>query len=76
MFEIKKITHEEAKALLASCENGKFKPEGLFYIEGNFEGRKFYVAYDNSTGDCWCEAFDELGECESWLKGEFEVNDD
>lgn len=61
---------------MASCKNGKFEPEGLFYIEENFEGHKFYVGYDNSTGDCWCEAFDDLEKCKSWLRREFNVETD
>lgn len=32
-----------------------------------------WVAFDNSTGDCWVEEFATLRECLDWVKGKAEV---
>lgn len=84
-MEIKEITQEEVKALLKSVEKSlieskrkyEWEPWGLFYTkEENHDGSTCYVGYDNSTGDCWVEAFDDLETCISWLKGEFNVGEE
>lgn len=79
--KIKELTEEEAKQLVCSAKPGKvkkveFTPYGLFYTtDVGPDGELIYTGYDNSTGDCWCECFDRLEECLSWLRSEIEVND-
>ena len=85
MYEIKEISQEEVRALLKSVEkslaesknNYKWEPYGLFYSEEkNNDGSLCYVGYDNSIGNCWVEAFNDLETCISWLKGDFNVGEE
>lgn len=64
---IQKISQEEARRLLNSCDGtgGRYEPLGLFYLE---EQEKF-VGIDNSTGDAWTEEFPDKYSCLRWLTG-------
>lgn len=44
----------------------KREPLGRFYYP---EGNR-WIGIDNSTGDCWVEAFTTKAECVAWLTGE------
>jgi len=59
MFEIKKITQEEASKIIETRE-----PKGLFYQKDG----ETYVGIDNSYGDAWTEDFKSLCACKRWLK--------
>lgn len=43
----------------------KREPLGRFYYQ---EGTR-WIGIDNSTGDCWVEAFTTKAECVAWLTG-------
>lgn len=62
MFEITKITKEEAHNIISV-----FEPLGLFYLESN--GR--FVAIDNSSGEAFIEEFNDEEGCLQWLKDRF-----
>ena len=63
MFEIKKVTSEEANKIITTRE-----PLGKFYTIEEFEGKRIYVGIDNENGDAWCEDFKSLGKCKKWLR--------
>lgn len=66
---IQKISQEDARRLLSSCDGtgGRYEPLGLFYLE---EQERF-VGIDNSTGDAWTEEFPDKDSCLRWLRGEW-----
>lgn len=57
---IKKITKQGFDHLL----NDPLRYLGLFY----FKDGLWYVAVDNSQGDCMVELFRSIEECRSWLR--------
>ena len=65
---IQKISHEDARRLLNSCDGtgGHYEPLGLFYLEE----RENFVGIDNSTGDAWTEEFPDRESCLRWLRRE------
>ena len=73
--EIKKLTLEEANKIIESgfgSTGNKYRPRGLFYTLGIFNGKKFYVGIDNSERCAWTEDFKTLEKCKAWLRGETE----
>jgi hypothetical protein len=58
---IKKITKQGFDQLL----NHPRRCFGLFY----FKDGRWYIAVDNTKGDCIVEQFRSFDECRSWLKG-------
>lgn len=34
---------------------------------------KFWIAVDNTTGDCWVEQFDTKEQAEKWIDGKIEL---
>ena len=65
---IQKISQEEARRLLNSCDGigGRYEPLGLFYLEEQEQ----FIGIDNSTGDAWTEEFPDKNRCLRWLRGE------
>ena len=65
---IQKISQEDARRLLNSCDGtgGHYEPLGLFYLEE----REKFVGIDNSTGDAWTEEFPDRESCLRWLRRE------
>lgn len=53
---------------------GVFRYEGDDYNPPPFA--RPYVAFDNSTGQCWIEEFKDINEAFRWLKGDFEISDE
>lgn len=66
MFEITKITKEEARKIIETKE-----PEGLFWL---IDGDTFIVI-DNSRGEAFVEEFDDKEEGLQWLKDWFKKPD-
>lgn len=66
MFEITKITKEEARKIIETKE-----PKGLFWL---IDGDTFIVI-DNSRGEAFVEEFDDKEECLQWLKDWFKKPD-
>ena len=65
---VQKISQEDARRLLNSCDGtrGRYEPLGLFYLEE----REKFVGIDNSTGDAWTEEFLDKESCLRWLSRE------
>lgn len=61
------------KLLKSGCHKpiGKHSPKGLFYcIEKDGNGKRIYIAVDNSTGDAWTEEFNSVYSCRKYLMDE------
>jgi hypothetical protein len=67
-----------AKALLDDIFNHCINTRGYPYrigARGVFKEGNEFSAFDNTTGDCWVEEFQDINKAFSWLKGEFEIGD-
>jgi len=72
------LTGEHAKTTLAAIQAtethiGEFdRPFVAGYFD-NPEGG--YIAFDNTTGNCWIEDVDEREKAELWAKGEISTDE-
>lgn len=67
-INIKELSIREAEDLTYSAdkgENGKYKPLGLFITKTSSNE---FVAYDNTTGDCWADVFSTREAAIKWLE--------
>lgn len=62
---IRKVSPEYAKQIVESREQ-----RGLFWC---FDDEK-YIGIDNTTGEAYCEEFDDKNECFKYLRGELCVD--
>jgi len=46
-----------------------------YFRDTNGEGRNVYSAFDNSSGDCWCEDFKTAEGAEKWCHGQMSADD-
>lgn len=56
------------KILKDSNKNEKYK----YPSKGYFRKEEYYTAFDNTTGDCWVETFDNKSDVINWLDRKFE----
>jgi hypothetical protein len=54
----KEVSCKEANSIIDT-----YTPIGLFW----YYAEPWYIAIDNSTGDCWVEEFETKVECLGWL---------
>ena len=61
-------TEEVAKAilfyLLANHQGGKYPAP---HVCGIYFEENIWIAFDNSSGDCWVEEFEEMSEAYEWI---------
>lgn len=50
--------------------NAKYQPlgKGVFKQKASNAESYSFIAFDNSTGDCWIESFNDINQAFSWCK--------
>ena len=59
--------------ILKHYDDAKEMYTEFFGTTGVFQENGKWVAYDNTTGDCWVEEFKTKREAERWVDGLFDV---
>ena len=83
---MKILTGEDArKAVAAILEGGECDGKSLHYpvlvgsvgyfLDKSGFGQDLYSAFDNSTGDCWCEDFTTKKGAELWCQGKYSADE-
>lgn len=80
--EIIVLTGEEARKavadILASEKDGRYPlmvGKAGYFRDTNGNGDTVYSAFDNTTGDCWCEDFKTAEGAEKWCRNELSTDD-
>lgn len=76
------LTGEEARKavadILASEKDGRYPlmvGKAGYFRDTNGNGDTVYSAFDNTTGDCWCEDFKTAEGAEKWCWGELSTDE-
>ena len=71
--DVRTISKNDYKSLLDKFEKKEeftFDEKDYFLLEDEENGKKMYIAIDNSSSDMWVEEFSEKENAERYLKGE------
>lgn len=79
------LTGEEARKVLGEILESERKSPRLefpahigtvgYFHDTTGEGDNIYAAFDNSSGDCWCEDFKTKEGAEKWCRGELSTDE-